>query len=153
MDDFPDGYFYIQSRLSGKVIDVDGASMKDDATILLWSPKHNNGFLINKHSQKVIDIRGGPMVDGARIIQYRRKLIAEANNQRWGYQAKDGMIYCLADPRFVLDVPGMTDGTRLKLYHKKYALDPTQQQQQWDIVPAGNVRAERELLFETNFTE
>ncbi|KAI8337940.1 ricin B lectin domain-containing protein [Chlamydoabsidia padenii] len=151
MDHFPEGYFYIQSRASLKVVDVDGASLKDDATILLWTPKHNNGFLINKHSGKVVDIRGGPIVEGARIIQYSQKLVADAQNQRWGYNSKEGYIYVLSDPRFVLDVRGMEDGSRLVLHHKKYALDPTNQTQLWDLVPAGKVRAEREVLFETNF--
>ncbi|RUS27683.1 hypothetical protein BC938DRAFT_482881 [Jimgerdemannia flammicorona] len=69
----PDGFFYIKSRLSGKVVDVDGASMKADAKILLWPQKfdsdrdnqlwyYDDGYLVNKKSRKVLDIRG----DGAR---------------------------------------------------------------------------------------
>ncbi|KAI8089440.1 ricin B lectin domain-containing protein [Halteromyces radiatus] len=163
MDHFPEGYFYIQSRASGKVVDVDGASLKDDATILLWTPKHNSddrdnqlfyyqdGFLINKHSQKVLDVRGGPITEGARVIQYSRKLVADAQNQQWGYNNKEGYIYVLADPRFVLDVRSLMDGARLIISHKKYALDPSNQNQLWDLIPAGDVRAEREVLFETDF--
>ncbi|SAM06504.1 hypothetical protein [Absidia glauca] len=108
-----------------------------------------DGFLINKHSGKVIDIRGGPIVEGARIIQYSQKVMADAQNQRWGYNK--GYLYVLSDPRFVLDVRGLADGARLVLQHKKYALDPANQNQLWDLVPGGKVRAEREVLFETNF--
>ncbi|KAI8393868.1 ricin B lectin domain-containing protein [Radiomyces spectabilis] len=160
MNDFPEGYFYIQSRESGKVIDVDGASMKNDGKILIWTPKHNDdrdnqlwyyqdGFLINKHSGKVLDVRGGPLVENAWIIQYDRKIIADAHNQRWGY--KDGYIYSLAEPHLVLDIKGnsMEDGTRLILYRKKMAFHNANQL--WDLVPAGDVRGERDVLFEADF--
>jgi hypothetical protein len=51
----------------------------------------------------------------------------------------------------VLDVKGNVtyDGTRLILYHKKFGYDTVNQL--WDIVPAGEVRAEREILFEADF--
>ncbi|KAF7725280.1 hypothetical protein EC973_000290 [Apophysomyces ossiformis] len=160
MTDFPEGYFYIRSRHSGKVVDVDGASTKNDGKILLWTPKHNDdrdnqlwyyedGFLVNKHSGKVLDVRGGPIVDNAWICQYDRKLLLDAHNQRWGY--RDGHIYVLAEPHMVLDVKGghTTDGTRLILHHKKYPVDTSNQL--WDLIPAGEVRAERELLFEAEF--
>ncbi|CAO3614007.1 unnamed protein product [Cunninghamella echinulata] len=163
MSHFPEGYFYIQSRNCGKVIDVEGASKKNDANILLWTPKHDNdrdnqlwyyqdGFLINKHSQKVLDIRGEIIVEHAKIIQYDRKLIVDAHNQRWGYNRKDGYIYVLSDPHFVLVVKGGStlDGTKITLASKKYTLD-SHQTQLWDLIPAGKVRSEREVLFETNF--
>ncbi|KAG0173271.1 hypothetical protein DFQ28_011182 [Apophysomyces sp. BC1034] len=160
MAEFPEGFFYIRSRESGKVVDVDGASTKNDGKILLWTPKHNDdrdnqlwyyedGFLVNKHSGKVLDVRGGPVIDNAWICQYDRKLLLDAHNQRWGY--KDGYIYVLAEPHMVLDIKGghKTDGTRLILYHRKYPVDSSNQI--WDLVPAGEVRAERELLFEADF--
>ncbi|KAI9028130.1 ricin B lectin domain-containing protein [Phycomyces nitens] len=162
MADFPEGYFYIQSRNSGKVVDVDGASIKNDGKILIWSPKHDSdrdnqlwyyqeGFIINKHSGKCLDIRGGPIVEHALICQYDRKLVADAQNQQWGY--RDGYIYVLSEPHMVLDVKGnyQTDGTRLVLSHKKFALDNANVNQLWDLIPAGNVRAEREVLFEADF--
>ncbi|RCH92962.1 hypothetical protein CU098_011035, partial [Rhizopus stolonifer] len=109
---FPSGYFYIKSRNSGKVVDVDGASRKNDAKILIWPPKHNDdrdnqlchkdGFIVNKCSGKVLDVRGGPLVEDAWICQYDRKLVSEAQNQRWGYH--EGYIYPLAEPHLVLDV-------------------------------------------------
>ncbi|CAO0797004.1 unnamed protein product [Mucor circinelloides] len=160
MDEFPSGYFYIKSRNSGKVIDVDGASTKNDGKILIWTPKHNDdrdnqlwyyqdGFVVNKCSGKALDVRGGPLVDDAWICQYDRKKISDAQNQRWGYE--DGFIYTLADPHMVLDVRGnqTSDGTRVVLYHKKFGYDNLNQL--WDLVPAGQVRAEREVLFEADF--
>lgn len=97
----------------------------------------------------MLDVRGGPLVDDAWVCQYDRKLIVNAQNQRWGYQ--DGYIYTLADPHMVFDVKGNVtyDGTRLILYHKKFGYDTVNQL--WDIVPAGEVRAEREILFEADF--
>ncbi|KAI9321854.1 ricin B lectin domain-containing protein [Dichotomocladium elegans] len=163
MADFPEGYFYIRSRMSGKVVDVDGASLKNDAKVLLWTPKHNDdrdnqlwyyqdGFLINKKSNKVLDVRGGPLHENAVIIQYDRKLVADAQNQRWGYNSRDGYIYILASPTLVLDVRGGSseDGARLILYHRKPILSHDELHQQWDLVPAGEVRAQRELLFESD---
>ncbi|KAI8971975.1 ricin B lectin domain-containing protein [Mycotypha africana] len=160
MDEFPSGYFYITSRNSGKVIDVDGASKKNDGKILIWTPKHNDdrdnqlwyyqdGFIVNKCSGKVLDVRGGPLVSGALICQYDRKAIAEADNQRWGYD--NGYIYTLANQHMVLDVKdNMTsDGTRVILHYKKLGYDNANQL--WDLVPAGEVRAEREILFEAEF--
>lgn len=104
---------------------------------------------MSKCSGKVIDVRGGPLVDNALICQYDRKLIAEAQNQRWGYE--DGFIYTLADPHMVLDVRNnqTADGTRVILHHKKFGYDSSNQL--WDLVPAGQVRAEREVLFEADF--
>lgn len=96
-----------------------------------------------------MDVRGGPLTDGAWICQYDRKLIAEAQNQRWGYD--NGYLYVLADPHMVLDVKnGSTlDGTRVILYHKKLGHDNINQL--WDLIPAGEERGEREVLFEVDF--
>lgn len=50
----------------------------------------------------------------------------------------------------VLDVKSEStlDGTRVVLYHKKFGAATSQL---WDLVPAGDVRAEREVLFEADF--
>ncbi|KAI9246897.1 ricin B lectin domain-containing protein [Phascolomyces articulosus] len=161
MSDFPEGYFYIRSRQNGKVIDVDGGYTKNDTKILIWTPKHNedrdnqlwyyqDGFIINKNSGKVLDVRGGAIKDNAPIIQYDRKLVVDAQNQMWGYKGRDGMIYLLSDPQMVLDIRGglTEDGSKVILYHRKLALEHNLNQQ-WDLVAAGNVRAEREVLFES----
>jgi hypothetical protein len=110
---------------------------------------HKDGFIVNKCSGKVLDVRGGPLVDSALICQYDRKLMADANNQRWGYN--NGYIYVLADRHMVLDVKNnMTaDGTRVILYHRKFGYDNVNQL--WDLVPAGQVRSDREVLFEADF--
>ncbi|KAI8064664.1 ricin B lectin domain-containing protein [Gongronella butleri] len=159
---FPDGYFYIISKANGRAVDVDGASQKDGATVLLWPQKHNtdrdnqlwfseDGFLVNKSSQKVLDIRGGNVEESAKIIQFRRKVITEALNQRWGYS--DGVVYCLADPKFVLSVRSNDDGTPLILTRKKFQFDQQHEHQQWLLVPAGDMRLGREILFATDFQE
>lgn len=110
---------------------------------------HQDGFIVNKKSGKVLDVRGGPLVDNAWICQYDRKLVADAHNQRWGYSK--GYIYVLADPHMVLDVKGNStlDGTRIILHHKKFGYDNTHQL--WDLIPAGDIPGEREVLFEADF--
>lgn len=108
-----------------------------------------DGYIVNKCSGKVLDVRGGELTDDAWICQYDRKLISDAQNQRWGYLK--GHIYILSDPHMVLDVRGSSnlDGTRVILYHKKFGYDNSNQL--WDLIPAGEVRAEREVLFEADF--
>ena len=84
------------------------------------------------------------------MIQYDRKLVVDAQNQRWSYKNRDGVIYLLSDPTMVLDIRGALadDGSKLILYHRKLALEDNLNQQ-WDLVAAGDVRAEREVLFES----
>lgn len=110
-----------------------------------------DGFIINKHSNKVLDVRGGPLKENAPIIQYDRKLVVDAQNQRFGYNSREGHIYVLADPHMVLDIRGgeTSDGTRVILYRKKLSFEDNLNQL-WDLVPAGEVRAEREVLFEAD---
>jgi hypothetical protein len=98
----------------------------------------------------VLDVRGGPLETGALICQYDRKLIQDAHNQRFGY--RDGMIHCMADPRMVLDIRGGSGekGSRVILYTRKLSLQGNENQL-WDLVPAGDVRAQRELLYESDF--
>lgn len=88
-------------------------------------------------------------MDDAWICQYDRKLIPDAQNQRWGYER--GYIYVLSDPHMVLDVRNHStvDGSRVILHHKKFGYENTSQL--WDLIPAGQVRAVREVLFETEF--
>ncbi|KAI8992227.1 ricin B lectin domain-containing protein [Pilobolus umbonatus] len=160
MENFPPGYFYIKSRSSGKMVDVEGASKKSDTKIILWPPKYDEdrdnqlwyyqeGFIVSKFSGKVLDVRGGDLEDRAWICQYDRKLVIDAHNQRWGYQ--NGYLYILAEPHMVLDVRNqyVPDGSRLILNHKKFGHESVHQL--WDLIPAGETRAERETLFEADF--
>lgn len=75
-------------------------------------------------------------------------MIADATNQRFGY-SREGYIYVLADPHMVLDIRGTStnDGSKVILYHRKNMFEDNMNQL-WDIIPAGQVRGEREVLFE-----
>lgn len=110
---------------------------------------YQDGFIISKCSDKVLDVKGGELEDKAYICQYDRKKVINAHNQRWGYHK--GYIYSLANTSMVLDLRNHStaDGTRIILSNKKFGYDNTQQL--WDLVPAGETRAEREVLFETDF--
>lgn len=57
----------------------------------------------------------------------------------------------IEDPHMVIDVRGGSadDGARLVLKRRKIRLNEDLSQQ-WDLVPAGEVRSERELLFESD---
>jgi hypothetical protein len=52
----------------------------------------------------------------------------------------------------VLDIKGGTGekGSRVILYNRKLSVQGNDNQL-WDLVPAGEVRAQRELLFEADF--
>ncbi|KAG1122110.1 hypothetical protein G6F42_011787 [Rhizopus arrhizus] len=58
-----------------------------------------------------------------------------AHNQRWGF--RDGYVYCLADPRLVLDIRGGSnkDGAKVILYNRK---DTDNANQQWTIQTDGS---------------
>ncbi|KAG2230468.1 hypothetical protein INT48_003016 [Thamnidium elegans] len=123
MSGFPQNqYFYIKSRNSDSVMDVYMGETTVDSNVIIWPKKDTDdndnqlwrsedGFLINKKSN-----------------------LGKAHNQRFGY--RDGFIYCLADPRLVLDIKGggSKEGTKVILYKRK---ETDFENQQWDLIPIG----------------
>ncbi|OZJ04138.1 hypothetical protein BZG36_02836 [Bifiguratus adelaidae] len=162
---FPDGFFYIKSRKHGQVVDIEGED-KNDGKVVMKSQKHDEardsqlwyyseGFIVSKLSGKVLDVRGGTLTkkDSFKFIcTYDRKIIASADNQQWEY--RDGFIFLLSDPHVVLDIRGDSDaeGARVIAYPRKLVYQE-HDNQLWDLVPAGDVRADKEVLFEVNFPE
>lgn len=83
------------------------------------------------------------------MIQYRRKMLEDAHNQRWYYR-EDGFIYPQVDPNLVLDIrvswkktniPYLLHtfqgnwtkpGTVVLLYERKYS---DNENQLWDLIP------------------
>ena len=45
----------------------------------------------------------GILESDKQVIQYKRKMIEDAHNQRWYYR-EDGFIYPQTDPNLVLDI-------------------------------------------------
>ncbi|KAI7903298.1 ricin B lectin domain-containing protein [Cokeromyces recurvatus] len=144
MSNFPSGWFYIQSKCSHKmVLDVTADSLKAVARIIVWPKKtkncdnqlwtYDNGYLINKNSGMVLDVQGGILESDKPIIQYKRKMTEEADNQRWFYR-EDGFIYPQSTPNLVLDIRGnwTKPGTVVLLYERKYEDNLNQL---WDLVP------------------
>ncbi|KAI9323284.1 ricin B lectin domain-containing protein [Dichotomocladium elegans] len=144
MDRFPPGWFYIQSRCSHKmVLDVAWDSFKASAKIVVWPKKdddienqlwmHDHGFIINRNSGLVLDVAGGILANDKQVIQYNRKMVEDAQNQRWAYGA-DGTIYPQVNPGLVLDIRGnwTKPGTAVLLYNRKQTGN---ENQQWDLVP------------------
>ena len=100
--------------------------------------------------KKVLDVQGGIIESDKQIIQYRRKMVEDAHNQRWNYR-DDGFIYLQANPNLVLDIRvsvnllGKEDiiqkhiqgnwtkpGTIVLLYERKYKDNLNQL---WDLIP------------------
>lgn len=60
-------------------------------------------MLNDDSSFTVLDVQGGILESDKQIIQYRRKMIEDAHNQRWYYR-EDGFIYPQVNPNLVLDI-------------------------------------------------
>ncbi|KAI9269245.1 ricin B lectin domain-containing protein [Phascolomyces articulosus] len=144
MSNFPSGWFYIQSKCSHKmVLDVTLDSIKSAAKIVVYPKKENDndnqlwkydsGYLINKNSGLVLDVQGGVLENDKQVIQYKRKMIEDAQNQRWYYR-EDGFIYPQVNPNLVLDIRGnwTKPGTVVLLYNRKYS---DNENQLWDLIP------------------
>ncbi|CAO3668523.1 unnamed protein product [Rhizopus microsporus] len=144
MSHFPSGWFYIQSKCSHKmVLDVTQDSLKAAAKVIVWPKKtkdndnqlwmYHHGYIINKNSGMVLDVQGGIIESDKQIIQYRRKMVEDAHNQRWNYR-DDGFIYLQANPNLVLDIRGnwTKPGTIVLLYERKYKDNLNQL---WDLIP------------------
>ncbi|KAI9281172.1 ricin B lectin domain-containing protein [Sporodiniella umbellata] len=144
MSNFPTGWFYIQSKCSHKmVLDVVQDSLKAAAKVLVLPKKtkdndsqlwmYDHGYIINKNSGMVLDVRGGILESDKEVIQYRRKMLEDAQNQRWYYR-EDGIIYPQVNPNLVIDIRGnwTKPGTAVLLYDRKYSDNLNQL---WDLVP------------------
>ncbi|KAH8551922.1 ricin B lectin domain-containing protein [Umbelopsis sp. PMI_123] len=121
MAHIPRGPFYIGSQYNGRVIDVEGASVNDNAHIIVWDQKskdasnqlweYRNGAFVNVNSGKVLEIKGG-------------------------YIHPDGYIHSTANPNLVLDIKGAEDksGASVILYEKRAG--GIASNQRWELVPA-----------------
>ncbi|KAI7870428.1 hypothetical protein BDF14DRAFT_1774212 [Spinellus fusiger] len=78
-----------------------------------------------------MDVRGGDIKPDTLVVQYDRKE-AMAHNQRWGY--REGFLYIVADPRYVLEIKGGSgvDGSRAYLSLRR---PEDNSNQQWTVVP------------------
>ncbi|KAG2209909.1 hypothetical protein INT46_010505 [Mucor plumbeus] len=145
MSNFPTGWFYIQSKCPHKmVLDVSLDSLKAAAKVVVWPKKtkdidnqlwmYDHGYIINKNSGMVLDVQGGILESDKQIIQYKRKMVEDAQNQRWYYR-EDGVIYPQTNPNLVLDIRGnwTKQGTVVLLYERKYE---DNENQLWDLVPS-----------------
>ncbi|OZJ03232.1 hypothetical protein BZG36_03448 [Bifiguratus adelaidae] len=141
--EFPPGPFYIKSRKHHMCLDVEGGSKREDTPIVVWPQKRHNrenqlwtyedGFLVNVASRLVIDVRGGALKPVAQIIQYSRKLMQSAHNQRWTF--REGYIYPIVDPALVLDIRGDSgdEGAAVILYQRQRG---EKLNQMWYLEPA-----------------
>ncbi|KAL1924434.1 uncharacterized protein VTP21DRAFT_4088 [Calcarisporiella thermophila] len=143
MSGFPQGYFFIKSIKTGKVLDVEGASNKPGEDVVLYHIHklrsvdnqlwfYENGYIINKKSNLCLDVKGGHLKEVAKIIQYQRKLGQEASNQIWEFQ--NGFIFPRANPDLVLDIRGDKDkdDAEIILYKRKQT---DNHNQLWELVP------------------
>ncbi|KAG2178577.1 hypothetical protein INT44_001730 [Umbelopsis vinacea] len=146
MSHIPRGPFYIRSQFNGRVIDVEGGSVNDNASIIVWDQKgteaqnqlweYRNGAFVNVNSGKVLDIKGGNIRADAHIIQYNQKPEYETeSNQRWEID-HEGYIHSTADPNLVLDIKGAEDkaGASVILYERRAG--GVASNQRWELVPA-----------------
>ncbi|KAF9156576.1 hypothetical protein DFQ26_009301, partial [Actinomortierella ambigua] len=148
-DNFPTGWFYIKSAVTGLVIDIEHGLFTDPMKagaraemnhqkidngdgrhslleLQLW--RYERGFLINRRTGLVLDIQGGSLKLNARVCQWQRKAGKEAENQHWFYE--NGYIANVYNSRLVLDIDGdgSRDGAKIAIGERKVA---NHHDQQW----------------------
>ncbi|KAF9373316.1 hypothetical protein CPB97_000656, partial [Podila verticillata] len=137
---FPqDKWFYIKSKASGLVLDVEHGFWRDHTKaganielnhqklygssarhalleLQLW--RFESGFIINRRTGLVLDVSGNDLKTGTKIIQWNRKSEGNANQQ---WTVSNGFIHLKSQPNFVLDVDGdgTRDGARISLGERK----------------------------------
>ncbi|KAG0334355.1 hypothetical protein BG004_000441, partial [Podila humilis] len=148
---FPqDKWFYIKSKASGLVLDVEHGFWRDHTKpgtcielnnqklygsasrhalleLQLW--KFEAGFIINRRTGLVLDVYGSELKHGTKVIQWTRK--SEGNvNQQW--VVSNGFIHLKSQPNLVLDVDGdgTRDGARISLGERK---DKKNLDQRWSF--------------------
>ncbi|KAI8637111.1 ricin B lectin domain-containing protein [Parasitella parasitica] len=142
----PQGPFFIVSKFNKRVLDVEGASTKDNAKICVWRRKENNdnenqlweyrnGNFVNLHSGKVLDIKGSKTKSEARLIQHEKATSKDEDiaKQQWTLD-HEGYIHISSDPKFVLDIKGSEDedGAEVILYEKRSGAVAANQQ--WELI-------------------
>ncbi|CAO3565913.1 unnamed protein product [Mortierella alpina] len=140
------GWFYIKSRSSGYVIDVEQGLLTDsmapnvlvnmNAQVMtnaeeqrdklesqLW--RYSDGQLINRRSGLVLDCKQGVVRYGAGLMQGVPKQGKEAHHQRW--ETKDGNLIIQGKPLFAIDIEGDELHARLSLQRPKAENNSDQQ--------------------------
>ncbi|KAF9409794.1 hypothetical protein BGZ94_001860, partial [Podila epigama] len=132
------GWFYIKSKTSGLVVDIENGadplapnvlvSMNHQITTVteenqpkiesqLW--RYENGQIINRRSQLVLDCKQGVVRYGARLIQNIAKQGKESHHQRW--ESSNGTLIIQGKPLYAIDIEGdgSKGGARLSLQRPK----------------------------------
>jgi hypothetical protein len=140
-------WYVLQSRHSGKALDVYGASTEDGAAIVQW-PRNDGAWqqwqfvdsgngsyrLRSRHSGKVLDIYERSTADGAEVVQW-----ADTNgaNQQFSVtDSGDGYVQLInRNSGKALEVWewSTADGARISQY-----TDTDGANQQWSLVPVGS---------------
>ncbi len=91
----PDGYYKIQAKHSGKLMDISGASTSDSAQMIQYTDNgawnqvfhlqydEQDGYyrIVNKLTEKCMDIQGASTANNADVIQYTVKKSDTANQK------------------------------------------------------------------------
>ncbi|CEP15518.1 hypothetical protein [Parasitella parasitica] len=139
-------HLFFSCKFNKRVLDVEGASIKDNAEVCVWRKKENNdnenqlweyrnGNFVNLHSGKVLDIKGKKAKSEARLIQHEKATSKDEDiaKQHWTIDHQ-GYIHISSDPNLVLDIKGAEDkdGAEVILYEKRSGTVAANQQ--WELV-------------------
>lgn len=110
------GYFYIKSRLHGKVLDVKGGASAPGTHVIVWDQKRGGGcanqlwrltpegFIQSKASGLVLDIEGGAAA-GRKLCIWPQKGPSESANQRWRFDPSTEALISYSGS-LVIDIDG-----------------------------------------------
>ncbi|KAF9329648.1 hypothetical protein BG006_007292 [Podila minutissima] len=124
-DFLQDKWFYIKSKASGLVLDVDHGFGRDHTKgiaaiglnhqklysssachplleLQLW--RLENGYIVNRLSRMVLDVDNSEFKPGRKIIQWTHNEPEKSANQQWAVSS--GFIHLKDHPNLVLDVRG-----------------------------------------------
>ncbi|KAI8390926.1 uncharacterized protein BYT42DRAFT_554903 [Radiomyces spectabilis] len=135
IQELPEGWVYIQSLATGKVISATTTPDALRSQVYVLPPKHTDHelwrwegqFIKNKATGMVLDIRKGRLrlIEDTEICLYTEKSVAEAHNQLWGVrkmatnigESHPGYaIYSICNDDWVLDIQFNEDPSKLILF-------------------------------------
>jgi len=160
MTNFPEEYFYLRvgSASQPLVLDVErsstffgfGSNVKEGSKTVIMSQKsegdadashqlwrHENGYLVNKHSNLYLEVDNGKV--GNRLVLHHQKSGNNGANQRWNL-TKDGHIALKSHPKYVIDAKSASEKSQVVLSDSSSKSFAKSNHAKWEIISLNKKR-------------